>query len=57
MPEGIHHRCLGGPDGVVGVVVAVSPAIEDAENNRGNGRPVGNGGADSSGSPDLSGAA
>jgi hypothetical protein len=33
MPEGIHYRCLGGPDRVVGIVVAIAPAIKDAENN------------------------
>jgi len=33
MPKGIHHRCFGGPNGVVGILVAIAPAIEDAENN------------------------
>jgi len=36
MPKGIHHRGLGRPDGVMAVVVAVAPSIQDAEHNRRN---------------------
>ena len=36
MPKGIHHWGLGGPNGVVGIVVAITPAIQDAQNNRSN---------------------
>jgi hypothetical protein len=37
VPQGIHDRRIGRTDGVVGVVVAIAPAIEDAENDRGDG--------------------
>ena len=36
MPEGIHHRGLGSPDGVMNVVVPVAPSVQDAEHNRCN---------------------
>jgi hypothetical protein len=36
MPEGIHHRGVGSPDGVMSVVVAVAPTIKDAQHNRRN---------------------
>jgi len=39
MPKRIHHWGLGGPDGVVGFVVAVAPSIEDAKHNGRNTTP------------------
>jgi len=40
MPEGIHHRGVGSPNGVVSVVVAVAPTIKDAQHNWGDAAAV-----------------